>query len=120
MPNRSSPRPELAEDEEADAPVTAEPFAPAFGARGLADAPGLADVPVFPEAPLLPDASGLPAIAALPEVPILPAAPLLPDTLVPGDAACTADAPTVALPTMGRLRNRKCCCPRVHTLVVTQ
>jgi hypothetical protein len=36
------------------------------------------------------------------------------------DAADVAEAPTVALPTIGRLRNRMCCCPSVHTLVVTQ
>src|SRR6202034_1230708 len=36
------------------------------------------------------------------------------------DAACVADAPTVVLPTTGSLRNRKCCCPSVQTLVVTQ
>ena len=36
------------------------------------------------------------------------------------DAADVAEAPTVALPTIGRLRNRMCCCPSVHTFVVTQ
>ena len=76
-------------------------------------------------ADLVPVLAAVPALGAAPAVlaaadPVLAAAPdaflAAPDP----DAACVADAPTVALPTTGRLRNRKCCCPSVQMLVVTQ
>jgi hypothetical protein len=38
---------------------------------------------------------------------------------LPALAGATA-ASTVALPTTGRFRNRKYCCPKVHRLLVTQ
>ena len=79
---------------------------------------GFADPVVLPEAPLLPEPPLLPAVTALPFALALPLALALPDAFP--EIAGAADASTVALPTIGRLRNRKCCCPNVHTLVVTQ
>jgi hypothetical protein len=83
---------------------------PLLAAAELAGRAGLAAAfALLLEVPLL-----VAALAPVLEVPLLAVAAELPD------AACTADAPTVALPTTGSLRNRKCCCPSVHTLVVTQ
>src|SRR3974390_2023415 len=65
LPNRSSPRAELTGDEDSVAPLTAEPFASAFGAACFAG------VPALPEPPVLPGESCLPAAAGLPEVPTL-------------------------------------------------
>ena len=79
---------------------------------GLAAVPGLVDVPDL--------------VAALAEpLPLAAAARLLltgPVRTTPplGFEAGDVAAPAVALPTIGRLRNRMCCCPSVHTLVVTQ
>ena len=129
---------------------TPEPFAEPFVeplaadlAAGVADAASLlaglvsvavALVPVLagaldaPEVPLL-AAALLPAVVVLAVVVLLAAALLAAELFAAvllvaapelPDAACTADAPTVALPTTGRLRNRKYCCPSVQMLVVTQ
>src|SRR6185437_13456292 len=136
LPNRrSSPEPDAAPLAAVDEPLAsalgacvftvAELEVPSLAAAGLAEfaglaaglaaAPVLATVPVLAAVPVLavPPAVAVPDLAAVPDVLFL-AAPEFPD------AACVADAPTVALPTTGRERNRKCCCPSVQRLVVTQ
>jgi len=139
LPNpRSSPR-----DEPSAEPPLAPELAFAFAETGFADPDD-----VLPEALLpLPEALLLAAVADLPAVPLdlaavppglaaeplgravppdlpavtaLPAALLLLDTTAFPVVAGAADAPTVSLPTIGRLRNRMCCCPSVQMLVVTQ
>src|SRR6516164_6707381 len=97
LPNRSSPRAELANDEDSVSPLTAEPFASAFGTAGFAGVPALPEPPVLPGESCLPAAADLLEVAAdllevaadllevaadLLEVAALPAAPLFPDTLV--------------------------------------
>jgi hypothetical protein len=135
LPNRfSSPDPFAA------APLAAAPFAFAAGAFAavvpdvlvlpdLLGVPDVLDVPLLVAglaavpglaAPAL-AAPALAAPVALAEAdPVLAAAPEAFRAAPDPDAACVADAPTVALPTTGRLRNRKCCCPSVQMFVVTQ
>ncbi len=87
---------------------------------------GLAAVPFALVVPGLPVVLGLVAVPALVAVlaePLLLAAAAARLLLDGGPVRTTAGdvaEPAVALPTIGRLRNRMCCCPSVHTLVVTQ
>ena len=113
LPNRSRPR-----ADEAGVPVspttaplaTPEPFASAFCAAAFV---------ALPVPPVLPDVPVLPVVPVFAVDPLF-AALLLPGVLALPGAGCPADPPAVALPTTGRLRNRMCCCPKVHTFVVSQ